>query len=137
MTKAELEAFSDMRLMDAILLLQSGRHSGAYYLAGYAIELGIKVCIAKVFEANKIPDKAFVNAVYSHKLDDLLGIAGLKKQLQDDMNGDADLSAAWGTVSKWNEASRYSLWDVFAAASLIDAVGNPKHGVLQWLKKHW
>ena len=84
-----------------------------------------------------IPERSFVNAVYSHKLDELLGLAGIKKQLQDDMKGDSILAARWGVASKWNEASRYEVWDSFAAASMIEAVGDPEHGVLQWLKKRW
>jgi hypothetical protein len=53
------------------------------------------------------------------------------------MKNDAVLSAAWGVASKWNETSRYEMWDQFAAASMIQAVGDQNHGVLQWLKKHW
>jgi CheY-specific phosphatase CheX len=87
--------------------------------------------------ADAIPDKNFVTAIYSHKLDDLLGLAGIKKHLQDDMKGDPALSAAWGVASKWTETSRYDLWDQFAAESMVEAVGNQTHGVLQWLMKHW
>lgn len=136
-TKKDLETLSETRLADARFLFQGARYSAAYYLSGYAIELAIKACIASVFQANVIPDKSFVSAVYSHKLDELLGLAGIKKALQDDMTVDAELSAAWGIASKWNEASRYEMWDQFAAASMIDAVGNQQRGVLQWLKKHW
>lgn len=57
-TKPDLEALSIVRLDDAKLLFQSGRYSGAYYLSGYAVELAIKACIARVFQANAIPDKA-------------------------------------------------------------------------------
>lgn len=136
-TKADLELLSEARLIDARELFKAARFSAAYYLSGYAIELGIKVCIAKLFQADAIPDKGLVNAVYSHKLDELLGLAGIKEQLKDDMNNDPALSAAWGVASKWNEASRYEMWDQFAAASILNAVGDPNHGVLQCLKKHW
>lgn len=119
------------------MLLHAGRYSAAYYLAGYAVELGIKARIAGVFQADIIPEKSFVNAVYSHKLDELVGLAGIKRQLQDDMGRDPVLSAAWGIASKWNETSRYEMWDQFAAASMLQAVGDGNHGVLQWLKKHW
>jgi HEPN domain-containing protein len=135
--KTDLQTLADTRLGDAQLLLQSGRYSAACYLAGYAVELGIKACIANVFQADMIPDRSFVNAVYSHKLDELVGLAGIKKQLQDDMRKDQLLSAAWGIASKWNETSRYEMWDQFAAASMLEAVGDENHGVLQWLKKHW
>ena len=136
-TKKDLETLATTRLEDAEHLFRAGRYSAAYYLTGYAVELGIKACIAGVFQANVIPEKSFVNAVYSHKLDELLGLAGIRKQLQDDMKGDAALSAFWGIATKWSEASRYEMWDQFAAASMIQAVGDGNHGVLQWLKKHW
>lgn len=136
-TKANLQILSETRLIDAQELFKADRFSAAYYLSGYAIELGIKACIAKLFQANAIPDKGLVNAVYSHKLDELLGLAGIKEQFKDDRDGDPVLSAAWGIASKWNEASRYEMWDQFAAASILNAVGDPNHGVLQWLKKHW
>lgn len=78
-----------------------------------------------------------MTAIYSHSLKDLLGLAGLTKQFQDDTANDPPLAAAWGVASKWNEASRYSMWDNFAAASILNAVGDQDHGVLQWLKNHW
>jgi hypothetical protein len=136
-TKKDLETLSETRLNDAVQLFQTARYSAAYYLSGYAIELGIKACIAGLFQANTIPEKSFVNAVYSHKLDELLGLSGVKREFQDDMKKDPALSAAWGVASKWTETSRYSMWDQFAAASMINAVGDQQHGVLQWLKKHW
>jgi len=136
-TKADLEALADTRLGDAVHLFQATRYSAAYYLAGYAVELGIKARIAGLFQANVIPEKGFVNAVYSHKLDELLGLAGIKERLKDDMKDDALLSSAWGVASKWNETSRYQMYDQFAAASMIHAVGDHDHGVQQWLKKHW
>ncbi|HEY5376414.1 MAG TPA: hypothetical protein VIK01_22190 [Polyangiaceae bacterium] len=136
-TKKDLETLSEIRLDDAVQLFQMARYSAAYYLSGYAIELGIKACIAGLFQSNTIPEKSFVNAVYSHRLDELLGLTGIKREFQDDMRNDPALSAAWGVASKWTETSRYSMWDQFAAASMIDAVGDQQHGVLQWLKKHW
>ena len=136
-TKKDLQTLAETRLGDAQLLLQAGRYSAAYYLAGYAVEFGIKARIAGVFQADMIPERSFVNAVYSHKLDELVGLAGIKRQLQDDMGRDPVLSAAWGIASKWNETSRYEMWDQFAAASMLQAVGDENHGVLQWLKKHW
>lgn len=136
-SKRSLETLAQTRLDDAVHLFQMSRYSAAYYLTGYAVELGIKACIAGVFQANVIPERSFVNAVYSHNLDDLVGLAGIKRQLEEDMSDDPQLSAAWATASRWNEASRYEMKDQFDAASIIEAVGNENHGVLQWLKKHW
>ena len=76
LTKSTLEALSKVRLDDAMALFQHGQYSGAYYLSGYAVELAIKACIAKTFQANTIPDKDFVRLSYSHNLKELIGLAG-------------------------------------------------------------
>ena len=44
------------RAEEAQALLQLGHHAGAYYLAGYALECGLKALIANGFEAGKIPE---------------------------------------------------------------------------------
>jgi HEPN domain-containing protein len=137
LTKTELEVLAETRLQDAIRLLQTGRSSSAYYLAGYAVELALKACVAKAFQPNAIPDKAFVNEVYTHSLERLLGTAGLLPPFKADSKADPQLAAAWGIASKWTESSRYSLWDSISAGSLITAIGDPQHGVFQWVKKHW
>ena len=103
--KKDLQTLAETRLGDAQLLLRTGRYSAAYYLAGYAVELGIKACIAGVFQADMIPEKSFVNAVYSHKLDELVGLAGIKGQLQDDMRNDRVLSASMQNVGAGPESA--------------------------------
>jgi len=137
MTKADLEKLSNLRLDDAIFLLKENRCSSAYYLAGYSVELGIKACIAKLVQPNAIPDKAFVNAIYVHKLDSLIGTAGLKPELDACMKADTEFAAYWAIANNWTEESRYQFWDPFAAASIIQAIQEPNHGVFQWVKKHW
>lgn len=137
LTKADLEALAEARLRDAILLLQQGRASSAYYLAGYSVELGLKACVAKAFQPNAIPDKAFVNEIYTHSLEKLLSTAGLLATFSADSKTDPQLAAAWGIASKWTESSRYALWDDITATNLIAAISDPQHGVFQWVKKHW
>ena len=70
-------------------------------------------------------------------MNSLLGLTSFKQQFNEDRNADRLLAANWGVASKWNAASRYAMWDQFAAESMIQAVGDPNHGVLQWLKKRW
>lgn len=136
-SKSDLEALSDVRIREATLLYQAQHYSGAYYLAGYAIELAIKACIAKHIRSGFIPDRSFVNHIYQHKLDELIGLAGLKEALNDDIKRDPQLGGNWGIACDWSEESRYSAWDAVNAAALISAIGDPVHGVLQWLKKHY
>jgi HEPN domain-containing protein len=126
-----------MRLDDAIVLLRASKASSAYYLSGYAIELALKACISKLFQPDTIPDKAFVNAIYIHKPDELLKVAGLTQQFEADAKADPELATNWVIACKWNEASRYEFHSPLSAAALITAIGDPQHGVFQWLKKHW
>src|SRR6266496_433847 len=97
LTKADLEALAETRLQDAIFLLNGGRASSAYYLAGYAIELALKACVAKTFQSNAIPDKAFVNEIYTHSLEKLLGTAVPLPVLNLDGKAAPQLAAAGDT----------------------------------------
>lgn len=125
LTKADCETLANVRLDDSLLLLNAGKSSSAYYLAGYAVELALKACIAKAFQAQVIPDKGFVAAIYVHSLESLLSTAGLLPQFKTDSQSDPQFAAAWGIVSKWTEGSRYELWDPISAATLIRAINDP------------
>lgn len=136
-SKDDLEALSEVRIREATLLYEAHLYSGAYYLAGYAVELAIKACIATQIRTGFIPDRSFVNRIYQHKLDELIGLAGLKTALDRDIRADPQLGGNWGIACDWSEESRYSVWDAVNAAALISAVADPAHGMLQWLKKHY
>jgi hypothetical protein len=133
--RATFQQLAELRLAEAKLLLANGLPSGAYYLAGYAIECALKSIIATGFRANEIPDKSLVNSVYTHNLNELVNLAGLRRPLQDDMNLDPDLKASWTTVSNWSEHARYETWTAGAAATMLEAVGAADKGLLQWLQK--
>jgi hypothetical protein len=137
LTKADLQTLAQTRLDDATLLLQANRSSSAYYLSGYAVELALKACIAALFQPDAIPDKAFVIAIFTHRFDTLLSTSGLLPQFQANVKSDPQFAAYWAIASKWTEESRYSFWDPVSAATMIQAVGDPTHGVFQWVKKHW
>lgn len=136
-TKKDLEKLAEIRLEDANLLLRGGRSSSAYYLAGYAVELALKVCISKQMQSAVIPDRAFINDVYTHNLDKLLGLAGLLPQFENDRSHNLQLTANWAVATKWDERSRYEFWDPLSANALLVAISDPTNGVFQWVKKHW
>jgi len=137
LTKSDLEKLAQVRLEDSVFLLRAGRSSSAYYLAGYAVELALKACISKLIQANVIPEKAFITAIYTHRLDNLLSAAGLLPEFNADAKVDAEFAAYWAITSKWTEESRYEFWDPMSAATLLQAIHEPNHGVFQWVKKHW
>lgn len=135
--KNDLERLAQVRLEDAMLLLHANRPSSAYYLAGYAVELAIKACISKLMQSEIIPDKAFINAIYIHSLDSLLSTAGLRAQFDMDIKSDPHFAVNWAITNNWSVESRYEIWDSIAAATLLQAINEPNHGVFQWVKKHW
>lgn len=55
MTRSDLQKLAAERIADAKALLAMKRWSAAYYLAGYAVECGLKACIAKLTKAEEFP----------------------------------------------------------------------------------
>jgi len=122
---------------DAEALLLTGQYSGAYYLCGYVLECALKAIVASRFFQDVIPSKNLVNDTYTHELGKLVGLAGLKTELDKQTAVDQDFTARWGIVSKWSEASRYENWDAANAQTMYDSVADPMKGVLQWIKRFW
>ena len=137
LTRSDLQRLAQLRLEDAILLLKANRSSSAYYLAGYSVELALKACIAKLVQPDTIPEKAFINAVYTHKLDNLMATAGLRPQFDADTKADQQFAAYWIITNNWSEDSRYEFWDPISATTLLQAITDPSHGVFQWVKQYW
>jgi HEPN domain-containing protein len=134
-----LQQLAGLRLQEAKLLAREGHFSGAYYVAGYAIECALKSCIAAKFRENEIPDRRFVNDVYTHDLGKLLGLAGLEEGLTTARQRDPELDQRWSIVKNWDEKSRYSLWTAEQAAAMIDAIDGDGGigGLFQWLSIRW
>jgi hypothetical protein len=132
-----LQALARERLAEAKLLLVNDRPSGAYYLAGYAIECALKARIARDFRANEIPDKALVNSVYTHNLPTLLRLAGLEEDLKLAAEAGSPIPLQWSFIAKWSETARYEVWTRQSAADMLDAVGGDEEGVFRWLTDRW
>lgn len=137
MKKSEFQSLAQAKIDDAVVLLSDGRPSNAYYLAGYAVEFAIKACISTQFSADDIPDAKLVRDVYTHDLVKLIGIAGLKRPLDDRIADSAAFAANWAIAKDWTEAARYESFTVGDAHFLISAITNPDDGILPWIKTHW
>jgi len=127
------QQLAEARLAEATLLLASGFPSGAYYLAGYAIECALKAIIAAKFRANEIPDRRLVERVHVHDLSKLLSLTGLEDELEAEMNVNPDLHGRWTTIQKWSERARYDIWTQESASAILEAVGGDE-GLLRWLQ---
>ncbi len=138
MNRADLQTLADARVADANVLLDAGRSPAAYYLVGYAVECALKACVAKQIKEHDFPDRKLINDSYTHSLEQLLKISGLKAQFDGRIAADEAFEVNWTTVKDWNESSRYdsTITDV-TARDLFTAVTDQAHGVLTWLKTLW
>jgi HEPN domain-containing protein len=132
--KARLIELAEAKLEDAEFLLASGRGANAYYLAGYAVELMLKAIASARFRTDTLPDRAVSTQVFVHDLRKLIGLALLEVALKEREKSDAGFQARVQIVLRWTEESRYGQYGVHEATALIDAVDNPEHGVLAWLR---
>ena len=138
MNRKDLQTLADLRVVDAKILLEAGRFSAAYYLLGYAVECALKACIAKQIKEHDFPDRQLIVDSYSHKLEQLIRISGVKPQFDDRIKQDKSFEVNWTTVKDWTESARYDdNVPETRARDLLNAVTDPQRGVLPWLKTMW
>jgi hypothetical protein len=139
LNRADLQQLAEDRVLDAGALITVGRWSGAYYLAGYAVECAFKSCIAKQTALHDFPDKTIVQKSFTHNVSELLDLTGLKLQLQLDTTPAANpaLGVNWQVVKDWTEKARYQNKTEAQARQLYQAVTDPANGVLPWIKANW
>jgi HEPN domain-containing protein len=133
MSRRHLQALAQEKLDDAMLLLDGKRYASAYYIAGYSVELALKSCIARLF----LPEKKMVNDIYTHNIQLLARVAGLKSGLESRRKFEPIFRANWDAVCLWSVDCRYSRTDELGAKAIIEAITDPTDGVLEWIKLHW
>ena len=119
-------------------MLAAGQWEAAYYLLGYCVECALKACVAKQFRRHEVPDKKLVNSFYTHRLDELLTISGVKSELEIQAKANSNFEINWNTVRDWSETARYDVGITEAfARGMHEAVTNTVSGILPWLKTQW
>ena len=98
MRRPDLQLLAKAKIDDARLLVAHHRAGNAYYLAGYAVELGLKACIARQVLAEVIPDRRFLSAVYDHDLERLVVAADLSDRFAERRRNDPSFAASWVIV---------------------------------------
>lgn len=136
-SRSDLQLLARSKFGDAKFLLRYGRHSNAYYLAGYAVEFALKAVVARQMERHVLPDPRFIRDVYQHDLERLVGLARLRIELDAARRNNARLNANSAIVSDWNVESRYELINRVRSRAMVKAVGEPSSGVFRWLQQHW
>jgi HEPN domain-containing protein len=137
--RVQLQQLAEDRILDAKCLLTGGRWAGAYYLAGYAVECGLKACIMVHVETTGaiFQDKKFSEKCWTHDLEDLLVLANLEPTLVSDAAVNAALAGNWAAAKDWKETSRYEQKTQLEAQIMYDAVANNPDGVLAWIRIRW
>ena len=107
-TLIELETIAKARLLDAEALMAAGRHDGAIYIGGYAIELSLKARICKTLKWAGFPSSSKEFEDYKsfrvHDLDVLLHLSGMEEEIK---INNPEHQADWSKVNTWNPESRY------------------------------
>ena len=101
MNRRDLQLLAELRVGDARVLIGAGRFAAAYYLLGYAVECGLKACVAKSIKEHDFPDKQLVLDSYTHDLDQLLRISGVKRELEARLKADRTFGVGWTAVKDW------------------------------------
>lgn len=139
MNRAHWQMLAEERIVAAHALLTVQQWSSAYYLAGYAVEFGLKSCILAHVENSGVifVDKKYSEKCWSHNIDELVGLADLDSVRVADNNVNPLLSQNWLVVSKWSETSRYHLKTRFDAEELFNAITDQVNGVMPWIRIRW
>jgi hypothetical protein len=137
--RTELQQLAEDRIIDARILLDAGRWSGAYYMVGYVMECGLKSCVLAFVERTGeiFRDKKFSEKCFTHKLLELIELAGLKDIHLDLLKNNTDFAGFWGNAKEWTEASRYQQTTEIKARALYEAITTDPNGVLPWIRMSW
>lgn len=119
-TPAEIKELSNSRIDEAKILFENDKYDGAFYLAGYSVELALKakICekigIPNLFdvnnqETNKIDNVSEIRKVFkTHNLYFLLIMCGLKNKYDNDKASNRNLFEANSLLfNNWSENCRY------------------------------
>jgi hypothetical protein len=141
-TRADWQQIAEERLLAAQALRAARLWASAYYIAGYAVEGGLKSCI--VLRISRFPEvlfqegnKGFSADCWTHDLEKLLELGDVYATLKEDMAANPALERNWEIVTKWSEKSRYQMKTQAEAEQLCDAIADSTNGVMQWLRVRW
>jgi hypothetical protein len=132
-TSDDFRLLAAARADEAQALLGASLFSGAFYLAGYAVEFGLKAILTRDLTPYGMPDKRGVSDAWIHDLQTLAKDAGVA----DVIAADPNVGPSWLAAKGWTEASRYRVVTQQEAEDLVFAVTDPTSGVLPWLTQYW
>lgn len=139
MNRAAWQLLAEERIAEAKALLARQFWSGAYYLAGYSVECGLKSCVLARVDADGIifREKKFSERCWTHDLIELVKLAALDAARDADAAVNPVRFQNWIVVQNWSEESRYVRQARADAEQLVNAIDDQINGVLPWIRAHW
>jgi len=138
--RLQWQQLAERWLVDAKSLLDGHRWSAAYYVAGYAVECGLKACVlARLSAAPEVifDNKKFSENCWTHSAVELVKLGGLEPARLADMTANRALRENWQVVKDWSEKARYASTSHQAAKKTYAAITGKPNGVMQWIRVHW
>jgi HEPN domain len=138
--RADWQKLAEERVKDAKVLLDGGRWAAAYYLAGYAIECGLKSCVLAYVEKNAdiiYREKDYSKHCWTHDIGTLVKASGLDAIRLAEAVANQAFGVNWTHAQKWSETTRYQFVPEPDARRLYEAVTDNVNGVLPWIRIHW
>lgn len=128
MIRRDFQNLSALRVREARRLADAGLYDGAYYLGGIAIECALKSAIARATQRYEFPDLERTRIAYTHNLERLLSLSGLKTKLD---LAEPHVKDAWARAKSWNIETRYQFGrEAAEVLEFLDAVAG-RRGVLR------
>lgn len=121
-------------------MLDSHRWSVAYYVAGYAVECGLKACVLVRVAATPeviFDNKRFSEHCWTHNLADLVKQADLETARLAAVAANPAFLRNWFTVKDWSEQARYETHPHHKAKRLYAAIADQSNGVMPWVRMYW
>lgn len=162
----EIRELSELRLKEAGVLLENNMLDGAFYLAGYSIELSLKAKLCERFDIpnlfseqnnkenieetkkennkmkieklQKIKDK-IKGMVLIHDLDTLMLLCGLHLKYKDFTMTNKEMLGNMTLIETWNTNIRYKKNGYITkeqVEKLILFLKNKENGLLQWIQNN-
>lgn len=150
----EIKQLANLRLAEATILLEAGKYDGAFYLAGYSVELMLKAKICEHLRIDNLFNKQGCNlqgisdlrkVVETHDINLLLLFSGLEQKFRIAKATNVKLrdtylffTASTGNKTDWNEQVRYlpinskTENDVKEFIDLLDH----EEGLLKWIEQN-
>lgn len=133
-----IEDLAMLKLKEAECLLENKFFDGAYYLAGYVVEVLLKAKICKTLDVPDffLFDRTKKQKVYkpykSHDYEQLLMLSGLYSKFKSEPE-DHKLKYYWFMMSNWNEGCRYLIGKT---QTEVENFINSVKEVSLWIQKH-